>query len=601
MSNEPSNEPGKAVLTILDTLIDNIKSSVPQRSDGKDLYTGVVYSQLTLGELVDPDDYKRAWSPMKGSSVQDSVKAQGGTPGAPAVAAGEPTPGAPAASEPDPKYKRAIDAAFKTSQLVDRLLMVTEDETMREYPGGGRKISFAYESIINGMQAPPAPPMPPELEKQLEAARKVLYEADDDGDLLLKSKLFKRYEKNAMAYAKAKKDFAEAQAEALADPAKADTWPQTAAFYQRQVDEAWDTWKSEGADKVEKALDIIQSIGVNLQDRMIAKSRKIFDAWNLQLAGVPVATPYSYISPSSWAEPDGDDDGWQSLKFTSTHYSNHTGKNSHYFQQGSSHSDSSSTSGGGGFSFFGFGASGGGGKTSTHESSQGSQGGETTTFFRNDAKDLTIELEYGLCDVNRPWFLGDLFYMKNWYMVNNKKNAISNGTVQGQNDTLLPMIPMRFLVVRNLRISSKNWGEDGATLRKYFGSAESGSSSSTVEGGGGLSFGFGPFSLNASAKHSNSQADSHSSANSSSSERGDYEAHFVGDTLEIKGAQIMAWLSTVVPACAPEDDPGLKDQATSSQPAQPTTTTQPAASTQPSAPAVTAQPSQPAAEPQSTH
>ncbi len=43
-----------------------------------------------------------------------------------------------------------------------------------EYPGGGRKISMAYEGIINGMQ-PGAPSAPAsDVQKRIDEARKVL-------------------------------------------------------------------------------------------------------------------------------------------------------------------------------------------------------------------------------------------------------------------------------------------------------------------------------------------------------------------------------------------------------------------------------------------
>ncbi|QMW01733.1 hypothetical protein [Spirosoma foliorum] len=73
-----ANEPGLAILTVFSQLIDRIKSSRPVRTDGKALTTGFVYSQLVLGEMVDPKDYANAWSPMGGSSLQDDVKAANG-------------------------------------------------------------------------------------------------------------------------------------------------------------------------------------------------------------------------------------------------------------------------------------------------------------------------------------------------------------------------------------------------------------------------------------------------------------------------------------------------------------------------------------------
>jgi hypothetical protein len=245
---------------------------------------------------IDPRDYMKPWLPMGGATLQDTVAANGsGTGTAPATGGAPPAAGASGtAPKTDAKFRRAIEAAFKTSQLVDTMLMVTDDDSYLQYPTA-RHISFAYENIINGMQATPTPPIAPEVQKQIDDARKVLYEQelDDEGNLTIvgKSKLYKRYAKNASAYSEAKKTFAETQAAALADPVKAEAWPLTSAFYQRQVDEAWDTFKGEGAEKVERALDIIESAGVSMQNRMIAKARKIYDAWNLGIAGVPVATP----------------------------------------------------------------------------------------------------------------------------------------------------------------------------------------------------------------------------------------------------------------------------------------------------------------------
>jgi hypothetical protein len=56
------NEPGQAVVTILEGIIERIKSRRPIRSDDRPLETGFPYSQLVLGQLVDPDDYSRPWT-----------------------------------------------------------------------------------------------------------------------------------------------------------------------------------------------------------------------------------------------------------------------------------------------------------------------------------------------------------------------------------------------------------------------------------------------------------------------------------------------------------------------------------------------------------
>ena len=547
-----ANEPGQAVLAIFDGIIDRIKSTRPLRSDNKPLETGFVYSQLVLGMMVDPDDFKNPWTPIGGATVHDAV-ASGAVP---ATAGAAPVPGASSA-----QVGRAIQAAFNTSQLVDRLIMVTKDESRREYPGGGRTVSFAYDGIVNGMQPLPAPPIAPDIQKRIDEAQKTLHELDEEGNIVGKTKLYQNYVKNAKAYAVAKKDFADAQTAAKKDPAKLESFPMDSIVLNQAVDEAFDTLKTEGAERVERALGVIESVGVSIQDHMIAKARKTFDAWNLGLAGVPVTTPYSSVTPSSWADPDRDVSGWTKLHVESSDYRSHAAQNSHFFQQSSSHSESSSTSESAGGSYFGFGADVSASQSSSESHAQGSAAGGSSNVFSNDATGLTIDLEYGLCDVNRPWFMGDLFYMKNWFLVNNVKNAISDGTINGQADSdksLLPMIPMQFLVIRNVKIKAEHWNQDGRVMDQFFGAGRSDASASqsSVSASGG--WGFGPIALKAGVDHSEAQANNSQSSESHHSGSQDFEAHFKNETLEIKGAQVIAWLSTILPACAPLDDDGLK-------------------------------------------
>ncbi len=549
-----AGEPGALVLTIYDKLIDRIKSTRPIRTDGKSLTTGMVYSQLVLGLPIEPRDFMNPWSPMGGATLRDGVSATGAPTPTTSPAGGAPTPATKPA--PDPKYRQAIEAAYKTSRLVDHLIMVTNDGSYLTYPTG-RTVSFAYDGIINGMQPLPMPPIAPDVQQQIDDSNKVLFKLDGDGKpTLLKSDIYKAYSQNALAYAKAKKDYADTQAAALNDPDKAETWPQDAVFYQQQVDDAWNIWKLEGADQVERAIDIIKSVGVYMQDHMIARAKQIYDAWNLGLSGVTDNTPYAYISPSNWCDPN-DSDGWDTLTVSTGEYQGYA--QSHIDSQGTYHSQysDSSTSAGGMVSFglFSLGAD-----ASVSDSQASSTSGwslNSSNSFHNDARNLSISITYALCEIERPWWLGDLFYMQNWYLVGNPKHAISDGSVDGQvqdkNQALLPMIPTHMLIVRDVRISaqsSDDWGHDGEALSAY---ANSSSSSSSSSGGGAV--GIGPFFAGASHSEDHGQTDA------SSGMQGDASSSFGfswdGQTLEIKGSQIVAWLSEVVPATAPLDDPAL--------------------------------------------
>ncbi len=536
-------EPGQMILSIFDSLIDRIKSTRPIKTDGKSLTTGFVYCQLPLGIPCDPRDYDGAWEPMGGISLQN-VTAPDGT-SQPAQAA---------------QFQKAMQAAFNTSRLVDTMLMVTDDDSYLEYPTS-RHYSFTYQGIINGMQAKPAPPPSPEVQKRVDDARKILYEIDPtDGSIIGKSKLYKRYLVNATAYAEAKKDYAEAQAAALADPLKASTWPMTSAVYQQKVDEAYDTLKTEGAEKVESSLATIESVGISIQESMIAKARKLYDAWNLGLAGVATTIPYSRLLPSHWADPNDDSVGWQTLTVSQEQYNSQTSFKSSTMAENHFKSDQSANGGGGGLSLFGFGAFGSGGNTnkSWSNSTQSESGSEY--HFHNDAKNLTITITYGILTADRPWMQPDLLWNHNWYLVNCPKHSVSDGTVQGQvrnGEPLMPLIIEQYLAIRNVKIhaSESAWGQDGQTLKQMHAESQAESGNWQVKGGGGFSLGF----LTIGGTGGHSEGHTSSSFSSKSTEESDSSVgwSFNGEDLVINGTQIIAGLGSIVVAAAPEDDPGL--------------------------------------------
>lgn len=570
-----NNEPGAAVLAIFDQLITRVKQARPVRSDGKPLGGGMVYSVMVLGMPVDPEDYLRPWSPMGGSTLQD-MRSKGRMPSvapvaaptaapAPAGQATQPDPDPSQATQaaPDPKYARSMEAAYKTAQLANITLQVTTDGSYLEYPTG-KHLDFAYEGIVSSMQPMPMPPINPDVQKQIDDAQKVLYELDEDGSILGKSKLYKTYEKNARDFAQAKATYATEMAAARSNPAKAEVWPMTSVTYQQAVDDAWDTLKTEGAEKVERALDIIGSVGVCMQDHMIKKARQLFDAYNLGLAGVPAPIPYSYVSPTSWCDPDDDQSGWQQLTVASSDYQHIDASNQTMGGQHSSQQDASSTGGGGVVSvgFAAFGASHSSGQASSQW--QGSSQYQFTSGFKNTAKNLTISLEYALCTFFRPWLVSDLFYLQNWYAVGNKKNAISDGTIAGQVQTdkpLLPLIPQQMLVIRNVSIKTSEWGSDGEVMKSYYGesSGEESSSSSHTAGTGGVCLGF--VSFGGSASHEKSHGQQKGQWGASRSGTDHFGTTFNGETLNIPGAQIIAFLSDIVPPCPPLDDPGLSQKA----------------------------------------
>jgi len=544
-----SGEPGAAVLSIFDQLIERIKQRTPARSDGKQV-NSMVYSQLVLGMPIWKDDYHRPWTPAGGSSLADSFKESAA-----------PAPGAaPAASPPaiDPKLLRSMQAAWKTSLLCRTMLQVTKDGGYREYPTG-RHLDFAYDSIVNSMQPSQATEIAPDVKARVAEAQKVLYVEDADGNLS-NTPLYNRYLNNALALATAKSNFAAGFALAQRDPAKFEIWPVQSTTLQLAVDTARNNLISQGAGKVEAAMDVIASVGRSMQANMIKKAKERFDAWNLGLSGaVPANMPYSLVLPTNWCDAD-DHQGWETLIVDQSeiqHWAASSGTSS-TVNEWQKHA---SRSGGGGGVLLGFAAFGG----SHSEGSSGSSFQDTSSCsfqnsFKNTAKGLHIELEFGLCKIERPWLVSDIFYVKDWYSVGCRKNSISDGSIDGQVESLdkmLPMIPQQFLVVRNVTITATDWGEDGQLFESHYGktAGSTSQSESHTAGSGGVCLGF--VSFGGSASHDSSEASGQSSSFSTRAGNSHYGTTFNGQTLKIPGAQIVAFLSSIVPACPGSDDPTL--------------------------------------------
>ena len=293
--------PELVIIDIFNGLVDRIKQARPAQTNGKPTGGDIVYSQLLLGMPIDPEDYSNPWSPIGAASEASS--AGSGQAGVPQVA-----------GQPDPVLLKALEAAFHTSQLCNVMLQVTDDGSYLEYPVG-RHLDFQYTGIVDSMTAVPPPPMPAAEQAALNAAMAVLYDMDTTDPanpvIIGKSQLYKTYEKNSLAYAQAKANYALAQASTLANPAQANLWPMLSSTYQEPVDDAWDTWKTEGADKIEAALAAYESQGVSMQQAQIAAAKKQLDIWSLGLAGVPTNIPYSYVDPSAWSDPNNDDIGFR--------------------------------------------------------------------------------------------------------------------------------------------------------------------------------------------------------------------------------------------------------------------------------------------------
>jgi len=130
--------------------------------------------------------------------------------------------------------------------------------------------------------------------------------------------------------------------------------------------------------------------------------------------------------------------------------------------------------------------------------------------------------------------------LNNWFLVGDrKKGSISTGkmdqVIGGEGaDVSLPIIPTKFIVIRDLEIESKELCEHFDAMKK------------DLSVGGSL--GYGPFKL--SGSYSNSKSTTK------------FEAESDGEILKVKDCQIIGWLSAVVPFCPKLDSPKI-DESTS--------------------------------------
>jgi hypothetical protein len=560
--------PELVIIDLLNSLVDRIKQSRPTNTSGKPSGGDIVYSQLLLGMPIDPQDYANPWSPIGGSAMaQGATTAQ--TQGVPTIT-----------GQPSPTLLVALEAAFHTSQLCNIMLQVTNDGTYQEYPVG-RHLAFQYTGIVNSMTPQPTPPLPANEQAALNSAMAVLYQLDNTDPnnpvILGKTQLYETYESNARKYAQAKANYAVQQAMTLANPAQANLWPQISSTYQQAVDDAWDDWKTEGADKIEAALATYESQGVNMQAAQIAQAKKQLDVWSLGLAGVPVNIPYSYVDPSAWCDPDNDDIGFEQLQIKRTSEdhvtSSVTDANSNMWWNNGTSSLSQSGSAG----FLGIGS----GSENVSHADQHTANANASAYTFNSMKmdhftDFEVDLEWGLVTIYRPWLVSDLFYMNNWYIPNQRANCVSDGQIQTQvkaSAPMLPMIPQQMLVIRNVSVKSSTWGDTANTLNTLYGGGQGSTDATQDSQGGSVGVSLGVINFGGSAQHASTTNTGQGSNYNNASAFSRNSATFDGTTLTINGAQVIAFVSDIVPPSPTMDDPSLKKQTTSATIAGPATAT----------------------------
>lgn len=396
------------------------------------------------------------------------------------------------------------DAAVNTAELVDVALRLSS-----VYTDSGNKISQIYKQILDGVSIP-AQPASPAIEKQLTDADAVLFRLvdtvdPDTGEVTQKkveSQLYRDYLDNQAAYNAARFGYMGAWQEAQKTTSGKNTWPLIATTLQIPVRQAYDRWRAAGADKVEQAIAIMNTSSQNALQKAWDNAKKTFEGYGVILNDTVsgLTTPVQRVSllPSNWFSTSAT--GWTSYDSASSTVS--TTETSDYKSGGASAK----------FSLGLFSIGGGGGHTvqSQHASSE--------------TNNLRISFKYTMVTIRRPWLTFNLLATKGWNVGNLfAKGKISNGTKSGQQESVWPLLPTSFVVVKDVVISA-NWSKADLDLIKKH-----------TSGGGG--FAIGPFSIGGTYTHSSSKQT--------------YQSSITSGKITVPGVQIIGVISQVVPNCPP--------------------------------------------------
>jgi hypothetical protein len=455
-----------------------------------------------------------------------------------------------------------------TAQLVDNMLQVTNKGVAATWPD--RRVSIEYFTILEGMQPKNVNPPAKDVLEAVAAAQKLLYLMDDKGNFVGYTPLYAQYRHNRDVWTKAVGDQAAAFGRAMADPVAGQTWPIQQITYANAVKEALDDFNSMGRREVENALTTISTVGQDAVKALVDLAHQLYDSNKVFLGPADtVGTPWSYISPISWWDHTNNSFGVQNITATTSDYEASGGAGKSSFSNNWYKEQSSSTSASAGVEF---GIAGGSANFSHADASNAfadHNGRSSWSHFQDKSRSAKVTCEFFLATIQRPWFLGDLFNIEGWYMVNQKKNSISDGTITGQLDNkakLLPMVPKAFLIVRNVTIEADDWGEAGNAFDRAQANA-SGSAQSSSN-----SFGISAHYLcySGSVQHSDQQASGAFGTDANAQSGWSFQRRGNGGTLKLMGSCIAGWVGEIQPAAPLMDAPA-------SSPAAGVTTTQPKA------------------------
>lgn len=448
-------------------------------------------SLLTVGESINPDDFKKPWKPNFASPVNVDA----------------PTP----PSEVPPDIAKRYESLANTCTLVDPRIRLTDTY---EALATSASISQTWDLIVNGANVvAPDPALEEYQRQQFETFHPRLKKTvtEDGEEVEVDTAKYKSYKQYKKKYEDALLAYTSAYRNAMRTPETANSWAVDGTIYISRVNSARDEWAADGyKDFIEEALDNLAAMGTDASARAIARAKKRFGYYGIATQGViPVTSQYVEVFPSNWCEPDTGDDGWTDYEYSWSNLTKATEAET------TAYSASGSVSSG----FWNAQAN------VSHEQRE----------EHNDLQvdKLEVSFSFAMLEINRPWLDTVLFDLNSWFLVGNyPKGSISTGRKDQvfpdtNAQTWLPIIPTRMIAIRNLRIKSSQIQEHFDFLKTQ------------TDAGG--SIGIGPFKLSGKYSHSKSNET--------------FTAENEGEGLKIDGVQIIGWSSDLVQLSPKIDSP----------------------------------------------
>jgi len=396
-----------------------------------------------------------------------------------------------------------LNTAESFSRMVDVVPAV-----QAEFAPGSSTLSSTYRGIVDGANS--AVTTDPQQQEIYEQAHRFLNESttikDFRGDEITayrNSAIYQAYLDNQVAYTAAVSAYRTAYLGY--DLSKIDEqrkWQANEPPLGNAVRQAYSTWRAQGAAEVEEALAAIDT-SINSAIRNVLEDAR------------QAVAPQSGMAPSL----AGGEPWYMACALPTNWYEESAVVNFSTLTLSSAYLDAEAHSN---YTAYGGGASWSAGLWSVGGSVSGSSG---SSNFHMDASSITLTARLGVVRILRPWLRGAIFRMGSWFMDSQGKHGISNGKLEGNAMSLLPLIPTAFVVARDIEIAADFSSED----RRHVESAISTS----------VRVGWGPFSV--SARYSHSRSDDY------------FHSTFDGGALKVPGIQIVAWISEIVPASPPED------------------------------------------------